>query len=177
MRGGPMADDDRRDNRWQARPLGTLAVKAVILLVPIAAGMAAGLVLARVVPPPASTTGRIAWSLMVLAASTLALMVVERGVRRLAPLALLLRLSMVFPDQAPKRFGIALRAVRPNKRVADTDHVDEAETSLALLAALLTHDRRTRGHSERVAAYATMIADEMGVEVDERSRLIWGALL
>jgi putative nucleotidyltransferase with HDIG domain len=163
--------------RWRARPVATLAVKAVILLVPIAAGSLAGLALAQAVAPPSGTLARVAWSIMVLAASTLVLMGMERLVRRLAPLALLLRLSLVFPDQAPKRFGIALRAVRPGRQPTDADHQDEAAASLALLASLLSHDRRTRGHSERVAAYASMVADELGLDEAEKARVTWGALL
>jgi hypothetical protein len=163
-------------HRWRARPVATWGVKAFILLVPVAAGTAVGLALAARVPAPTALGARIGWSMLVLGTSTLVLLAVERVVRRLAPLALLLRLSLVFPDEAPKRFGVALRAVRPRREEADGARA-EAEASLALLARLLTHDRRTRGHSERVAAYATMIAQELGVDEEERARLTWGALL
>jgi hypothetical protein len=48
---------------------------------------------------------------------------------------------------------------------------------LALAAALGQHDRRTRGHSERVRSFADLIADEMRLSQDERDRLRWSALL
>jgi putative nucleotidyltransferase with HDIG domain len=154
-------------------------VKALILLVPVAAGTVAGMAVAGAVTVPSGIGARVAWFSLVLATSTLVLMLVERLMRRLAPLALLLRMGLVFPDQAPKRFGIALRAIRPGKRATKGDGEAEAEAgaSLSLLASLLAHDRRTRGHSERVAAYARMICDELGVDPDERDRITWGALL
>ncbi len=162
------------ETSWRARPVATVLVKAAILLAPVALGTAAGLLLAHAVPPPAGTAARVAWSVLVLGTSTLVLLGAERVMRRLAPLTLLMRLSLVFPDQAPKRFGVAMKAIRPSRRSSEGL---EAKDCLALLASLLAHDRRTRGHSERVAAYTTMIAEELGIEGEEHSRLVWGALL
>jgi HD-GYP domain-containing protein (c-di-GMP phosphodiesterase class II) len=176
---GGSSTKDRRmtgNRTWRARPVATVLVKGLILLVPIAAGTLAGFVVADALPVPAGTPAKVAWSLVVLGTSTLTLIGVERLTRRLAPLALLLRLSLVFPDQAPKRFGLALRAIRPGRAAVDADE-PAAGASLALLASLLAHDRRTRGHSERVAAYARMICDGLGLSDEERDRITWGALL
>ncbi|HEY5889064.1 MAG TPA: HD domain-containing phosphohydrolase [Acidimicrobiales bacterium] len=161
--------------QWRARPVATIAVKTAIVLVPVIAGSAAGLVVAELLPVPPGIALRIGWVLLVLAASTVTLLAFERLARRAAPLALLLRLGMVFPEQVPHRFGVALKATRP-RRQEDGERLEAGE-SLALLASLLAHDRRTRGHSERVAGYALMIAEEMGVDGQERDRLTWGALL
>jgi putative nucleotidyltransferase with HDIG domain len=161
--------------QWRARPVATIAVKAAIVLVPMIAGTAAGLVVAGLLPVPAGLALRVGWVLVVLAASTVTLLLFERLARRAAPLALLLKLGLVFPEQVPHRFGVALKAIRP-RRQEDGERLEAAE-SLSLLASLLAHDRRTRGHSERVAAYATMIAEEMGIEGQDRDRLTWGALL
>ena len=161
--------------QWRARPVATIAVKTAIVLVPMIAGTAAGLVVAELLPVPAGLALRIGWVLLVLAASTVTLLAFERLARRAAPLALLLKLGLVFPEQVPHRFGVALKAIRP-RRQEDGERLEAAE-SLSLLASLLAHDRRTRGHSERVAAYATMIAEEMGIEGQDRDRLTWGALL
>ena len=50
---------------------------------------------------------------MLLTAVSVA-MAVERATRRLLPIALLLKLSMIFPDRAPSRFKLArAAAVRP----------------------------------------------------------------
>ncbi len=165
----------RTTTQWRARPVATIAVKAAILLVPMMAGTVAGLVVAGLLPVPAGLALRVGWVLVVLAACTVTLLLFERLARRAAPLALLLKLGLVFPEQVPHRFGVALKAIRP-RRHEDGERLEAAE-SLALLASLLTHDRRTRGHSERVAAYAAMIAEELGIDGQDRDRLTWGALL
>src|SRR5438552_736407 len=122
----------RSSTHWRARPIGADLVKAGILLVPMAAATVTGVVVARLVAPPAGFWPRIGWSLLVLGSSTGVLLAVERLVRRAAPLALLLRLGLAFPDEAPRRFGVALRAIRPGRRREGGR--DEAAASLALLA-------------------------------------------
>jgi putative nucleotidyltransferase with HDIG domain len=161
---------------WRARPVARRVVKAAALLVPVLAGTGAGLVVARTVPVPEATVHRVGWSILVLGTSTIVLLLVERLARRLGPLALLLQLSLAFPDQAPSRFGIALKASRPGRR-ADAGAPVAAHDSLVLLASLLAHDRRTRGHCERVAAYARMVGEELGLEGRELDELTWAALL
>ncbi len=55
--------------------------------------------------------------------------------------------------------------------------VEAAQQLLALVAALDTHDPLTRGHSDRVRAYAQMIAEEMHLSSEEVDLLNWAALL
>ena len=45
------------------------------------------------------------------------------------------------------------------------------------MAALSAHDRKTRGHSERVRAYTDMLAGELDLDDEDRDRLRWAALL
>ena len=52
-----------------------------------------------------------------------------------------------------------------------------AEVILSLSAALNAHDPRTRGHTERVRAYADMLGEELGLEPEERNKLAWAAML
>jgi HD domain len=52
-----------------------------------------------------------------------------------------------------------------------------AREMLGLVAALSVHDRRTRGHSERVRIFTDMLADELGLPEEARSRLRWASLL
>jgi hypothetical protein len=52
-----------------------------------------------------------------------------------------------------------------------------AEEILSLVAALSAHDRKTRGHSERVRAFTDVIAGEIGLSEDDQDRLRWAALL
>ena len=52
-----------------------------------------------------------------------------------------------------------------------------AEKVVTLATALNTHDRRTRGHSERSRAMAELIALEMGLPEPEVNEVRWGAFL
>jgi hypothetical protein len=154
---------------------------------PVLAAVATSIVVGQLLPQPQETVGQVAWWIGVAAATTAALVIVDRSARRLLPLAMLLQLTMAFPDRAPSRFGIALRAgsvANLRKTVERTkrdglpgDPNERVETVLQLAAALNHHDRVTRGHSERVRAYTDLIAEEMGLTDDQRDRLRWASLL
>ncbi|HUR17912.1 MAG TPA: HD domain-containing phosphohydrolase [Acidimicrobiales bacterium] len=142
--------------------------------------------LTKALPTPESTGARVLWWLTVAVASIVTLVAFDRLARRLLPLAALLKLSMVFPDRAPSRLGVALRSGSTRRLQERAVHdlqqgkqepADAARTILALAASLNAHDRGTRGHSERVRAYADLIAEEMGLARFERDRLRWAALL
>jgi putative nucleotidyltransferase with HDIG domain len=147
---------------------------------------AAAVTLGRLVPIP-DGPARLAWLVAVLALSTLAAYLIERLARRVLPLAVLLQLSLAFPDRAPSRFAMARTAgnvrrlderIQAAKRNGlDDDPARAARQILELVAALSAHDRKTRGHSERVRAYADMLAAELNLEEADRDRLRWAALL
>ncbi len=164
-----------RHHRWRRRPLLSVLLRAVIFIVPILVAVVIGLAAAELLPPPASVLARLAWATTVLSASTCGLLLVGRLARRLLPVSWLLQVGLAFPDEAPRRFGIALRSLHLARRGGDAD--DGPAGALALLAALLTHDRRTRGHSERVAAYALLIADELGLDDAAKLEVRWAGLL
>ena len=48
---------------------------------------------------------------------------------------------------------------------------------LDLVAAISEHDHTTRGHSERVQAYAALIGRELGLSARDSAKLSWAALL
>jgi HD domain-containing protein len=174
------------DPRWVGRPLLAGLVQFAILLVPLASGVAAGVLVARSIPRPTGVA-LAGWLLAVLGVSTLAVRLVERLARRVLPLATLLKLSLAFPDQAPSRFKLArqagnVRVLEERVREArehglDRDPARAAETILSLVAALSAHDRKTRGHSERVRAFTDMVAEEFDLSPADRDRLRWSALL
>lgn len=128
-----------------------------------------------------------AWIAQALVVAVLVSVSTERVTRRFLPLAFVLNQSLAFPDEAPSRFGAALRAnsLGPIDRRIDeirSAHGDRSEQQaaiegLSLVASLSQHDRFTRGHTERVRAYADLIAIELGLTEVERSRLAWGVLL
>jgi hypothetical protein len=120
------------------------------------------------------------------AIATVVMRVVDALMRRILPLAALLDLSLTFPDRAPSRMKIAMRAASAEElgdlldryqRAGADDAAAAAERLLELVAALSRHDRITRGHSERVRAYAQMIGEEMGLSGDDLDRLRWAGLI
>ncbi len=128
----------------------------------------------------------ISWWVLMSAAATLVLIAIERSTRRLLPLATLYKLSLVFPDAAPSRFRMALKTgttASLQERIAasaahgDSTSVGAAQRLLALARELDGHDSLTRGHSERVRAYAQMIGRELHLGSDELDLLNWAALL
>lgn len=185
--GGPSEGQPKdSDPRWAGRPFLAGLVRFAVLLVPTASGIAAGVALARSVPRP-NGPALVLWLAAVLGISTLTVTLVERVARRLLPLVTLLNLSLAFPDHVPSRFKLARQA--GNVRVLqqrvqearehglDRDPARAAETILSLVAALSAHDRKTRGHSERVRAFTDMLAEEFDLSPADRDRLRWAALL
>lgn len=174
-------------HRWQGRPWIARAVRTLVFVVPFAASVGVAYLLSQVLPVasgPAWLVGRL---IVIAVVATVALRLVDRVMRRLLPLATLLDLTLVFPDQAPSRYRMALRNGASNvelqerieryTRSGEQSTASAAEHLLDLVAALSRHDRITRGHSERVRAYAQMIGEEMGLSGHELDRLRWAALI
>ena len=107
--------------------------------------------------------------------------------RRLLPLGALLDLSLVFPDESPSRFRLALRTGTVEsleERLHELRQANEAasaqeaaEILLQLAGALDVHDKITRGHSERVRAYSYSLGKQLSLAGEELDRLNWAALL
>jgi hypothetical protein len=158
-------------------------VRLGVLLVPLAASVAVALAAVAWLPAPHGLAAHVAWWACVLSASYAGALLVERLARRALPLALLLRLSLVFPDRAPSRLQAARRtSLRELERqVGELHATDEpaqaARALVSLVGALGLHDRRTRGHSERVRAYVDLLTEELGLPEEDRVRLRWAALL
>ena len=172
---------------WQGHPRSAAVVRGFAAAVPVAAGVAAAVGFSRLVDPPESPWLRMAWFVACIAVSTAVTWVVSGQARRLLPLAALLKLTMAFPDKAPSRFSVALRAGTIGNLKARVAHVREhgiesdaasaAETILVLASALNAHDKGTRGHAERVRALTEMVGEELGLRPDELDRLRWSSLL
>lgn len=162
-------------------------MRGVAAAVPIAAGVGAAVVFSRLVDPPARGALKALWFVGCLAASSAVSWVVSGQARRLLPLAALLKLSMAFPDQAPSRFSVALRAgtignlkariAHVREHGIDSDAASAAETILVLSSALNAHDKGTRGHAERVRALTEMLGEELKLDPEDIDRLRWSSLL
>src|SRR5690606_13374550 len=135
---------------------------------------------------PVTAVEIVAWWLVLVSASSAVAWLIDRLARRLLPLRVMLRMTMLVPDRAPSRFGVALRSTNLGelrRRVAATDPDGETDLTeaagliMALASALNDYDRRLRGHGERTRAYADMLAEEMNVSRDGRDKLRWAALL
>ena len=170
---------------WRAHPLAAQTLRFVVLLLPMAASVGVVVVLDRALPSPGSWPVFAAIAVVdALAALTVALLV-HRLAMRVLPLATLLSLSLVFPDQAPRRFAIALRANSTSQlrtrllasHDMELDVTSAMEDILTYLAALSRHDRITRGHCERVRAFVDLLAKQMGLSAEDQDRLRWAALL
>ncbi|MFQ5966098.1 MAG: HD-GYP domain-containing protein [Acidimicrobiia bacterium] len=168
--------------RWNSRPVLAALLQAAALAVPIIAAVTTSVVLSMALPQPRSLLPAVVWWVVVFGGATLVLWGVDRLARRLIPLATLLRLTLFFPDRAPSRFRVALRSGSSvgnltALRARPGEGSQAAAQILTLAGALNRHDRRTRGHAERVRAYVDLIAKEMHVSEEGRDRLRWAALL
>lgn len=172
--------------RWNSRPKLAMAVGATLRVLPAVVGAIAVWVATRTLPRP-SGWWIVAWwlGLGVIAQGTVWFL--NRWTARLLPMSMLLRLSLVFPDKAPSRVATALRSgnvEKLNREVAEAVdnglplEINEAiRTALSMVKTLSIHDKGTRGHSERVRAYAEVISEELGLSVEFREKVRWGAIL
>lgn len=174
---------DADEGRWERRPHAAALIRIFVIGTPLAASVLAGIGAGRLFRPH-GWMQLAAWVVWTAAVSIAVLAAVDAVVRRLLPLQRLLQLCLVFPDKAPSRWKVAARAARLRRsdRWALThrtprDATDAVHQIVTLLGALAKHDRRTRGHSERVCVYAQLIAEEMELSQRDRDRLMWVALI
>jgi HD-GYP domain-containing protein (c-di-GMP phosphodiesterase class II) len=173
--------------RWSGHPFQAVALRVTAVAVPIVLAVLSSILFSHIVRYPRGIGNVVLWWIAVLVLSTVVLTVADRWARRLLPLAALLKLSMIFPDQAPSRFGMALRTgtVRHlEERIEqvrlhgiDDEPSRAARQILELVGMMNAHDTRTRGHSERVRAFTDLLATELKLPEEERYRLHWAALL
>lgn len=159
--------------RWRRRPVLAWLVRVSVLLLPAVATVVTVVAVDAALPSTVDTGLRVG---VLLVTAALVAVAASSVSRRLLPLGFLLDLDLLVPEALPSRYRIALRSgsTRALDEVADLD----AATAIASLArAISTHDRSTRGHSERVRAYAELIAVEAGLTPDELDRFRWAALL
>jgi putative nucleotidyltransferase with HDIG domain len=172
---------------WRAYPARAFLVRATVFAIPVLVSVLIGTAVSNLLPTPNTTLGLVLWWAAVLVPSTLGMYAADRFARRLVPLATLLRLSMLFPDQAPSRLKVARRVSGSRAIAAELERAhhlgvtgnrqEAAETILALVGALGDYDSRTRGHSERTQLFVTMLADELHLKEEDRGRLMWTALV
>jgi hypothetical protein len=173
-------------DRWAARPVLGAVLRVAVVVVPVVVAVLVGIGLTHLLPTAHTLWGRIGWFAAVLAGATVALLLTDRLARRLLPLAVLLELSLVFPDRAPSRMRAArtpsVRELEKRLQGLRSDGVsgrpiETAETLVMLVGMLGVHDKKTRGHSERVRAFTDLLTTELKLDDDDRMRLRWAALV
>ena len=173
--------------RWRAHPVASRLVRVAMLVLPFVTAMIVAYTLSMLVPGMSSTPGTIVRWVGIIVTATAAMRVAERCARRLLPLSTLLELTLVFPDQAPSRFSLAMRTGTTKhlaeridaarKGCDDETPAEAAERLLELIGLLSHHDRLTRGHSERVRAYTHLLGTELGLTESELDKIRWAGLL
>ena len=100
----------RQAERWRShRVLGTVLSSAAVAA-PFAVSIVAAMAVGRALPRGDGVFRQVIWWVVVLGSSAVAFVGSERLCRRLLPMAALLKMTMLFPDQAPKRLKVAWRA-------------------------------------------------------------------
>ena len=138
-------------------------------------------------PPERLGIHRWVWIGLVFVAANLLLVAVGRLTRLFLPLVAMMKLTLVFPDEAPSRTKAALR--RSNSKTMlrqmhearargeSTGEALHGEYLVQLLKEVNDHDRLTRGHSERVRAYSELLGEELGLVESKMNKVRWSALL
>ncbi|CAN5336927.1 hypothetical protein BH11ACT1_BH11ACT1_17150 [soil metagenome] len=189
MSSGPTQNyDDTALGQWKPHPVLAVCVRVLVVALPPLGAVVFGLAAARWASAARLGMNIWWWLAVEVAASTVLLVVAGRACRRLLPLSTLLRLTAYFPDRAPTRFAVARRRYSPqvlHRRVEARRRREDglrgehqhAALLLELVASITEHDDSTRGHSERVQAYAALIARELGLSARDSAKLSWAALL
>ncbi|HWB73191.1 MAG TPA: HD-GYP domain-containing protein, partial [Egibacteraceae bacterium] len=166
-----------------SRPVLGLVLRAGAVLLPVVVSVAAALATAALLPAVTSVWATILWWAAVLLVAQTCLLATAYAARQLLPLAVLLRMSLLFPDRAPSRFrvwrsvGSADALERRVEAGADPTGARDAALMLGLVRAVGHHDPATRGHSERVRLFVDLIAEELRLAAGDHDRLRWVALL
>jgi hypothetical protein len=173
------AQSVQTDVAWRSRPLLSAGVRLLAYGTPI---VAATLFVRTVVPTLTHGLARVPAVLVAMFLAVAVSLLVSRLSMRLLPLMVLLRMTMLFPDKAPSRLKVARRAtsMREITRLLGSKDLTEheaAETMLALVTALGRHDRRTRGHSERVRLFCDLLSRQLELSAADAGRLRWAALI
>ncbi len=172
---------------WTARPRLARFLRVLIFTLPLLISFGFSIAAGRIAPAHELGVNRWVWIAVVFLLANLLLVVLRNLTGRLIPLVALMKLTLVFPDNAPSRTKAALRTSNSRTMLrtmrqaqANGESTGEAlngDYLVQLLKEVNDHDRLTRGHSERVRAYAELLGGEIGLGVDDMNKLRWAALL
>ena len=175
----------RENTSWKPRPILAATIRVLLVAAPLLLTFIAMRAVAPTLWQPPGVLGFFVWVAQAALIATASLGFASHVAQKALPAVALLNMSLVFPDQAPSRFGVALRTgtlKRAQTRAQEIGDRGIAASSasndvIELVAALGRHDRLTRGHTERTRAYAELIAEELGLTQIERDKLRWAVML
>lgn len=104
------AENEIHAGRWAERASTAKVIKVVLFLAPLVGSLILAFWAARTFPPERIGLNRWIWWLGLVIVSTALVQLLDRLFARFTPIATLFQLSLVFPDQAPSRFSVALRS-------------------------------------------------------------------
>lgn len=172
--------------RWKPRRFLAGLVRFGIFIVPLVFGFFVGRAVAKSLGEPETVVEVIVWWMVVIVAASGSATLLDLLARKLLPLTVLLKMTLLFPDNAPSRIQILRRAVsvpelkRRIEEATEKGDIGMAEMSeliVSLATALSRHDPQTRGHSERTRVFTDLLAKELGLPQESRDKLQWAALL
>ena len=184
----PSPQDYSQRKTWRRRPGLSVAIRIAVVVVPVIGAIGTTVALGAIVRRGAWSLGlRIGWIVAMFVVATFVSNVLSRRTERALPLSALCQLNLAFPEEAPNRMKLALRlgSVGRNEKVLEeferaglaADPQTAALQTLELINALNQHDRRTRGHAEKVRALSDVIAEQLELPEDDRNLLRWASLL
>lgn len=175
------------EQSWTGRPHLARFLRVLIFVCPVAISFGFSVLAGRVAPPERFDMNRWVWIAIVFLLANVLLAALRRFTSRFIPLVALMKLTLVFPDNAPSRTKAVLRSSNSRKMLramrqaqANGETTGEARNGdylVQLLKEVNDHDRLTRGHSERVRAYSELLGAEIGLGDDDMNKLRWAALL
>lgn len=156
-------------------------IKFLNLAIPAIAGFVIANVILSIMSPFSNTTEWVMWIVIALVVSLITSVFVGDVTRSTIRRSALFKKANKFDTEVGEVFGQALRegnAKQARKTAIKLGHdpsfIDEV---ISLLKQLTDHERKTRGHNERVRAYASLIGREYGLPKDELECLNWSAMM
>ncbi len=175
------------ENSWPAKRSLATAIRTLIFVVPVGLSAVILILVGDMLYQPSGTIGFGVWAVQAAPIGATIAVVASRYTRQALPLAALLELALTFPEEAPSRVSMGLRArtaggLREILSDVRTNGLGESEIeattrAVELILLLDVHYRSTRGRSARVMTCADLVAREIGMPESDRVRLSWGVLL
>ncbi len=158
-----------------------LILRSALFVIPAAAGFAIAYSILTLMGPYQTTFEHIVWFVIAVIISWVTSIFLADVLRVVASKTSIYRRANNFHTEVEELFGSSMREgnTKAVKKVAlqrghDAEFIDQV---LLLLEQLGRHESLTRGHSERVRAYASLIGKEIGLSDSEMESLNWTALL